>query len=299
MLFFVSDIIVNMKVKQILLTTGIFLVACGHARVHAAGQPEIKKEESKAQILTANVDRTYQDGKPSNTFVITGKSNLNIKKADVVSDGEGDSSFTVFLTIDNFSPKIESTLVVKVKNKIFLPYSYGGNTNSYWSLELRDVDRASAEILNGAPLPKAPKDSFTVEYTPYQKSYRVNAPVNVGITLSNIGKIPLKIYWGTTGGGNYPCRDTQLSFTATLDGVKVPVNTQPLPNGFISSPFIAKPSSALKRTEDLTQWLQFQKPGQYLIDAAYTVEILNPVESAMPNRWKVDYHSQFTVQIGG
>lgn len=288
----------NMKAKLILLIIAILVgVSCG-SYVHAAEQQYDKKEEPTMQILTADIDRTYQDGKMKNTFVITGKSNLNIKKANVVSEGEGDSSFIAYLTTDEFPAAIGSTLLVKVKDKIFLPHSYGGDAKAYWSLELRDVDRASAEILNGSPLPKAPKDSFTVEYWPHRKSYPVNGPVEVGINLANVGKVPLTIYWGTHGGGNYPCRDTQLSFTATLDGVAVVTNPKPLPDGFISSPFVSKPNSDLKRSEDLTQWLQFSKPGKYLVEAIYTVEIMNPEKDALPGRWKVSYRNQFSVQIG-
>jgi hypothetical protein len=289
---------VNMNVKPIFLAIGVFLGTCGGSPLHAAEQQDDKKEEPAAQILTADIDRTYQDGKMKNAFVIKGKSNLNIKKANVVSEGEGDSSFIVYLTTDEFPAAVGSTLLVKVKDKIFLPHSYGGDAKAYWSLELRDVDRASAEILNGSPLPKAPKDSFTVEYWPHQKSYPVASPVRVGITLTNVGKVPLTIYWGTHGGGNYPCRDTQLSFTATLDGVAVAANPKPLPDGFISSPFVSKPNSDLKRSEDLTQWLQFKKPGKYLIEATYTVEITNPEKDALPSRWKVSYRNQFSVQIG-
>jgi len=285
-----------MRVKATFLAIGIFCGVCGSSATHADEQQD--KKQPQAQILTANVDRSYQDGKPKNTFVLTGKSKLNIKKSNVISESEGDSRFTVFLTTDEFAPEIGGTLVVEVKDKIFLPFSYGGNAKSYWSLELRDVDRTSAEILNGGPLAKAPKDSFTFEYTPYRKSYPVSSPINVGIQLENIGKVPLTIYWGTTGGGNYPCRDTQLSFTATLDGVKVPANPKPLPDGFISSPFVAKPSSTLKRSEDLTQWLQFQKPGHYLVEATYTVEVMNPQQGALPSRWKVSYHNQFSIQVG-
>jgi hypothetical protein len=117
----------------------------------------------------------------------------------------------------------------------------------------------------------------------------------VFIRVVNAGTVPLRVYWGTTGGGNYPCRDTQLSFTATLDGSPVPPNPKPLPDGFIMSPYEAKPNGALKRTADLSQWVQFEKPGEYMVEAAYRLVIENPQKEGSPRQWSVTYHNRFPV----
>lgn len=255
-------------------------------------------EEPAIQILAAEIDRTMDDFRnPKNTVVFTGPSTVRFKKANIVAEGEGDKRFTVYVTTDPFPPELGGTLVIKVKDKVFVPHSYGGDSKAYWSLELRNVDGKYAEVLNGGPLPKAPKDSFTIEFTPNQQTYPTKGPVEVGIAIKNIGNTATTIFWGTHGGGNYPCRDTQLSFTATLDGVPVPPNPKPLPDGFISSPYIAKPSTVLKRTTDLTQWLEFGKPGKYLISATHTLIIENPENGGTPNRWTATYHNQFPIQI--
>ena len=121
--------------------------------------------------------------------------------------------------------------------------------------------------------------------------------MKVGLQIKNVGDTALTIHWGTHGGGNYQCRDTHLSFTATRDGVAVPANPKPLPDGFIISPHVAQPNTFLKRTVDLSEWLQFENPGDYLINAAYKVEIENPQKDGTPDLWAVTYHQQFTVRV--
>ena len=247
------------------------------------------------EILFAKVDRTQQADGPRNTFVVTGPAGLAFKKANITR--ESANNFTAFLTVDDYDPKIMDSLVIRIGDKVWVPDGFGGDKDKYWSLELRDVDSATAEILNGGPLAEAPKSSFKIEYSPYQAAYAVDGPVQVELAVINVGEVPLTIYWGTHGGGNYRCRDTQLAFTATLDGEPVPANSKPLPPGFISSPFVSKPNNALRRGIDLSEWLQFSRVGEYLIDATYTLDIYNPDKTASPSHWKVDYHDQFAVRI--
>ena len=158
-----------------------------------------------------------------NTFVVTGRSNLAVKKATIRSEGEGDSNFIVYLTTDEFPPEMGSSLVVKVKDKTFVPHSCGGDSRAYWSLELQYIDRASAEILNGGPLPRPPKESLTMDVKPHQEVYLPNTPVKATLVLINIDSAPLTVYWGTLGDGQFRCRDTQLSFKAMLDNAEAEV----------------------------------------------------------------------------
>ncbi len=46
----------------------------------------------------------------------------------------------------------------------------------------------------------------------------------------------------------------------------------------------------------MAEWIQFQKPGTYLVDATYTVEIVNPKQE-VPTHWQVRYHHQFSILI--
>jgi len=278
-----------------LVVAGIF--ARGGAMFLGTTDPQDgKAREPLVQLLTANVDRSYRDGKPRNTFTITGTSPLHTKKVFFDEEDASDSTVNAVVGIDECSPEVAQTLIVKVKDRLFLPGSYLGNGGTISSLVLRDVDRASAAILNGGPLPSAPEESINVEMQPLGPA-ALAGQVLVYITVVNVGDVPLTIYWGRTGGGNYPCRDTQLSFQATLDGVPVPANPKPLPDGFIVSPFDAKPNWPLKRTVDLTEWLQFQKPGKYLVEATYEIAIENPQKDASLREWTVRYHKRFPVEI--
>ena len=289
-----------MKTKSLLLSLALGAGFLGMAPIasHAQTEPAAKETaqtQPPVEILLAKIDRTQQADGPRNTFVVTGPAGLALKKVAVIA--EKDNVFIAYLTVDDFKEELGDSLVVRVGDKVLVPYSYGGDKDRYWSLELRDLNKESAEILNGGPLAGAPKESFEIEYSPYQKTYAVDKPVEVQLGVHNVGAVPLTIHWGTSGGGNYPCRDTSLAFTATLDGKPVPANPKPLPPGFISSPFVSKPDNTLKRGVDLSEWLQFSQPGEYLVDAIYTLEINNPVKDASPASWKVDYHNQFSVRV--
>ncbi len=289
-----------MKIKALLLSLALGAGLMGATTIasHAQTEPaarETAQAQPPVEILLAKINRARQaDGSP-NAFVVTGPAGLALKK--VVVTTEKDNLFNADLTVDDFKEELGDSLVVRVGDKVLVPYSYGGDKDRYWSPELRDLNKESAEILNGGPLAGAPKESFEIEYSPYQGTYAVNKAVEVQLGVHNVGAVPLTIYWGTNGGGNYPCRDTSLAFTATLDGKPMPANPKPLPPGFISSPFVSKPDNTLKRGVDLSEWLQFSQPGEYLVDATYTLEINNPEKDASPASWKVDYHNQFSVRV--
>ena len=292
-----------MKTKSLLLSLvlGAGLMGVTTAAKDAQAEPAAKEAaqtQPLVEILIGKIYLTLQNGHMTGLPVVTGPAGLGFKKATVVNEGKGDRNFTAYLTVDEFSSDRIGSLIVRIGDRYFDPNGYSGaSVDKCFSIELRNLDKESAEILNGGPLSGAPKESFQIEYSPYQKTYAVDKPVTVQLGVNNIGAVPLTIYWGTHGGGNYPCRDTSLAFTATLDGKPVPANPKPLPPGFISSPFVSKPSNTLKRGVDLSEWLQFSKPGDYLVDATYTLEINNPIKDASPASWKVDYHSQFTVRV--
>ena len=285
-----------MKIKASLIAIGFSFLAINSLSLSAESPRESKPEVPDVQVMTAKFKWKPHQKEPD--FTITGVANLSIKKVRVDAGEENPGKFTVHLTVDDFAPDVGRTLMVRVKDKFFRPYSYGGDHKKYWSLELRDIDRTTVEIVNGESLKAPPENAFRVDYLPHQKSYPTGGPVRVGISLRNVGEIPLTIGWGTHGGGNYTCRDTQLSFTATLNGKPVPANPKPLPDGFISSPFVSKPASDLQRSEDLAQWIQFEEPGHYHIEAAWTVQIENPEKDVMPTHWAVVYRNAFVIQIG-
>ncbi len=289
-----------MKTKSLLLSLALGVGFMGATTVASDAQTEpAAKETAQAQppveVLLAKINRARQADGSLNSFVVTGPAGLALKKVSVIA--EKDNVFIAYLTVDDFEKELGGSLVVRVGDKVLVPYSYGGDEDSYHSLELRDLDKESAQILNGGPLAGAPKASFEIEYSPYQGTYAVDKPVSVQLGVHNVGAVPLTIYWGTHGGGNYPCRDTSLAFTATLDGKPVPLNPKPLPPGFISSPFVSKPDNTLKRGVDLSEWLQFSQTGEYLVDAIYTLEINNPVKDASPASWKVEYRNQFSIRV--
>lgn len=254
---------------------------------------------SVVQLLTAKIDRTSENSKPKNTYVVTGKSLLRIKKVDVAAEDESGANYTLYITTDQkFSDAEGAILLVKAKDKLFLPFSFGGDApDKNWSIELRNVDRASAERLYGKPLELSPKASFKLELSPYGESYALGEPVKIGVSVVNVGAKTFEIFASTTGGGNYRARDTNFSFTATLDGVGVAPVAKPLPDGFISSPFVSKPNNALRWSEDLDEWLLFDKPGKYLVRATYRLQITNPTIGASPIRWNVFYTANFSIHI--
>ncbi len=250
-----------------------------------------------ARILTAKIDRTYENGAVRNTFALTGTSAVRIKKVNFRL--EDDSTLTASIATTPFDSKTSDILVVEVGDKIFVPFGFGGDTtDALWSIEIRDVDAKSVEILNGKPLPPAPKESLNIEYTPRETKFSLGAPIEVDIKIDNIGKTPLDIFYITWGGGNYLCRDAQLSFTATRDGEPVAPNPKPLPEGFISPPFTLRTKSDLNRSEDLCQWLQFDKAGKYEISASYRVKIKNPQVNSPVEIWNVTYENKFSLTIG-
>jgi hypothetical protein len=271
-----------MPVAAAALRVWILLVPGTMLATGAACAQSAKNQASQPQLLTAKIDFSGQS--PDHKYTITGVSRLRIKRATVEEEDEEQSGLRVHVTIDECSAEVARGLVVKAGDKVFLPRTYFGNgVEAISILELQGVDRASAELLTGAPLADAPKDSFRVDMVPLDNG-------TIFITLVNVGKAPLKVYWGTRGG-----RDKQLSFTATLDGVPVPPDPKPLSDGFIMSPFDAKPNSPLKRTANLSEWLQFQKPGNYMVEATYRLVIENPQPDSSPREWTVTYHNRFPV----
>ncbi len=253
-------------------------------------------KDPPVQIVAGKVEYVREGDETVAKFTETGPAKLGIKKVTIHAEQGG--RFTVFLLTDDYPREMGGKLRVRVRDKLLTPNSWGGDEKASRSLGLRDVDAATAEILNGGPISKAPKESIKVEYLGLEKSFPLNGPVRVLIWLTNVGQTPLTIHWGTTGGGNYPCRDTQLSFKATLDGAAVATNPKPLPDGFIISPFVLKPNSALKRSEDLRQWIDFRKPGKYEVEVTYTIQIMNPGKDGTPSDWNVSYGDKFTVKMG-
>lgn len=294
-----------MKTKSTLFAFSLCATIVGATAGVAPAQDELRpapptnkeavQAKSLVEILLAKPNPDPPLGDAKNNSIVVGPAGLAFKKALIVTEGE--NNFTAHLTIDDFNTKLGNSLVVRVGDKVLKPASWGGNDKRYWLLELRDLDRDHTEILNGGPIPDAPKENFRVEYAPYQPIYKVDGPINIGFHLSNVGKTPTTVFWGTLGSGNDPRRDTQLAFTATLDGAPVPANPKPLLLGYLCSPYVSKPDNTLKRTAELSEWLQFSKPGEYLIKATYTLEIVNPQEDASPARWKVTYRDQFSVRV--
>lgn len=249
----------------------------------------------RIEILKAKIVRqTSEEGFVTNTVTVTGASGLKVKKI-VVLPGEKQDDYRVLVTTDNFDPKLWDKMVVRVDARVLVPFSAGGDKDFYYSFELRDIDKATMEALNGGPLSEPPKSDIVIEYTPIQ--VKLGHPLQVLIDIRSVCQRPLKIYWGTHGGSNYRCRDTQISFQATLDGNAVARNPKPLPDGFISSPFILKPNSRLRRTEELDEWLQIDKPGKYRVTANYIIQIENPDDDGNPHSWKVGYTNEFLMEV--
>lgn len=208
-------------------------------------------------------------------------------------------TYAAYLTVSRTFGDVEMKhLLVRVGDKIFVVKEFGGNApGAYNTIGLHLVNVESATLLNGSTLPIAPKTALKIEYTPDETGMTKQGSHYVSILITNVSAKPITFFWGTTGGQNYPCRDTQLLFTATRDGIPVPPNPKPLPPGFISSPITLQPGSFLRRHENLDDWLGITEPGQYLVSASYSLNIQNPEPDSGPIQWWVTYQNQFAVQI--
>ena len=251
------------------------------------------------QILSADVfDRHTLDGRGVNAYTVTGVSRLKVLKISVTMEDDGAGYVAYLKTDKSFTQQEAYHAVVRVGDKILMPSEWGGSSSDVLNtIGFRPLDLASAEALNGGPFSAAPKESLKIEYTPDAGDVMGKGGVYTTIVITNVSDKPITFFWGTTGGGNYPCRDTQLAFSASRDGVPALPNSKPLPPGFISSPLTIQPKSFLRRHENLREWLQLDKPGKYLVSANYTLNIKNPAAGANPQQWSVVYRSQFSVIV--
>ena len=250
------------------------------------------------KFLIGKVDRTLdpQTRQPKNSVVVTGDYKLGVQKVTVIADGPGDTNLIAYIRTDEFPADVSATLLVKVNDKIFVPSSVGGAGAKYFSVELRNLDRASAETLNGGPLTPAPEKALSVVYSA-DPQYKPGGRIAVRIDVTNTTSAPLSFFWGTVGDGQTRCRDAQLSFSATLAGAAVPANPKPLPPGFIGKPITLQPGAPLHHNEDLSEWLQFDKAGTYEVSASYTFDIENPKTGEAPARWTVKNQKAFTIEV--
>ena len=264
-----------------------------------SAQAQQPPKPPSVQILSADVfDRHTRDGRGTNAFTIKGVSPLKVIKTSVTMEEDG-TGYAVYLTTDkSFTLQDAYHAVIRVGNQILIPSEWGGRGQDVNNtIDFRALDRATAEVFNGTPFSAAPKDSLKIEYTPDPAGSPGKNGVYTTIVITNVSDKPVTFFWGTTGGGNYPCRDTQLAFSASRDGVPTLPNPKPLPPGFISSPLTIQPKSFLRRHENLKEWLQLDEPGKYLVSAAYTLNIQNPVADTSPRQWSVVYQNQFSVVV--
>ncbi|RYG63470.1 hypothetical protein EON80_21185 [bacterium] len=271
------------------------LLSIGPAAVaDGAAKPAAPKGVS---IMTG----TYRRDPRTNRFdniKVTGTAPIKIKKVILMPGSRDEKGMRAYLTTDNFTDEEEAKFIVKIKDKLMVPFGYGGGDGKFWSLELRDVDAESAKILAGKALDPAPKADFKIQFSPRPPRIKIGEKVQIALKITNIGATPWQIFYATDGGSNYPCRDLRFSFTATRNGQKVSANPKPLPPGFISSPFIIKPNSTLNRTIDLDEWLQFDHPGTYEVDVVYFITVKNPKKDELPGEWDISYPSHFSVEVG-
>lgn len=278
----------------------LFFLSMASCAFHHARASE-NAPSSRIEIFKGARYFSYKEGKPividNIAYTLKEKTSIHIQNIRVMPDPNISSLYEVHLYTDKFVLGKNWNYIVRCNETYFKAKSFMGNDGVMSIIVFGGLTKQKAELLSGESIGGFPKGDIHIDYDVHE-SYPLNSGVNVGIGITNNGKTPLDIYWETLGNGSTEYRDTQLTFSATLNNVPVAKNPNPKPDGYASKPHLFRPGSSQRRDVHLSDWLEFKNPGAYLVNVDYTLEIKNPeAKAGSVQSWKVTYHHQFKIEV--
>jgi len=267
--------------------------------------PATAQEKSTPSKIEIYLGKYYSpnDGKlysiDGRSYALKKKTDIEVIRSSIMPDPNNSSLYEVDFRTSDFSKEKDFFYFLKCGDKVFQILSMGGNKDSMFMVSLQALTQETAEFLTGQTMAMPPKEDLQITYDT-DKAYSPDSEISVSILITNSGKKDLSVYWGTLGDGHAKYKDAQLKFSATLNGKPVNATPYPVPDGFISSPHLFRPNTALRTNAHLADWLDFTKPGIYHVNAIYTLEIQNPNgKSDAIKSWKVNYQNQFDIHVTG
>tara|TARA_R100000789_G_C3021935_1_gene153682 strand:- start:3211 stop:4059 length:849 start_codon:yes stop_codon:yes gene_type:complete len=118
-----------------------------------------------------------------------------------------------------------------------------------------------------------PGHKVIVKWTPQKPSFNPNDPIELTLTVMNVGKVDINFI---AGGSQRGARDNQFAFIAHSDyrnGKAVPDTGDPVNFGGIGSFVNLKPNESFTKSVDVSKWFRFTESGSYQLTCMYHIEM--------------------------
>jgi hypothetical protein len=140
--------------------------------------------------------------------------------------------------------------------------------------DFTSIDNANkiAKALSIEPkLRKHPGHKMFVKWTPKEPSFDPNDPIELTLTVKNVGEVDVNF---TAGGRQRGVRYNQFVFVAhSANGKAVPDTGDPINFGGIGSFVKLKPGESFTKTVDVSKWFRFTESGSYQLTCMYHIEM--------------------------
>ena len=263
-----------MKMIQGLLCAGILL----------AGSRALRAEDGLYFTSPTNTGRSATNDK-GETLWVGKKADVEILKANVYSQDNANSSFTVSLTTTDYKMDPRE-LALCAGHLAYVPNGWGssgGHTNSmdfvvYGESEAKAVAK-SLSVDCGLRAP--PGYKYLAQFVPAKTEFQTNEAVPVKFELKNLDD---RIFAFQRGGQQRGARDNQYGFRAMLigsPGAKSPVQPvtdvgNPVNFGGKWGLVMIEPGKTFESEIDLKKWFAFDQPGTYPIHGFYALALYRP-----------------------
>ena len=142
--------------------------------------------------------------------------------------------------------------------------------------DFTSIDNATkiAKALSIEPkLRQHPGHTLNVKWTPKETSFKPNDPIELTLTVKNVGEVHVNF---TAGGSQRGARDNQFAFIAHSaygHGKAVPDTGDPMNFGGIGSFVTLKPGDSFTKTVDVSKWFRFTESDVYQLTCMYHIEM--------------------------
>ena len=138
-------------------------------------------------------------------------------------------------------------------------------------ISLDNANKIAKALSIEPKLRKHPGHKVFVKWTPKEPSFRLNGPIELTLTVKNVGEVNMNFI---AGGQQRGARDNQFAFIARNGyGNAVPDMGDPMNLGGIGSLVRLKPGESFTKTVDVSKWFRFTESGSYQLTCMYHIEM--------------------------
>lgn len=139
---------------------------------------------------------------------------------------------------------------------------------------LKSVKVIAASLSIAAKMRKHPGHQLSVKWVPKKRRFTPSKPVELTLTVENVGKAPVKFGYG---GSDRGARDNKFAFTAQTEwpehGKAVPDTGDADHEGGITRFTTLEPGETFTARVNIRDWFKFEESDYYVITCLYHIEL--------------------------